>query len=143
MQALSRPNDTTTKKCRKNVLALIIIFLSTTLSSSLPPVAHIRGVTWQALLSFPHYSHCLRSNREKLHVQNFHEISSMQPSTHAIIRGYAVLSAFTLFDDSFVSGFDLDPNEHTRNTFSYSILTSNFVWILDIGIEIFQNYYRY
>ena len=82
----TRPINTSTKKCRKNIhaccyyyflthLRVLSYFLSTTLSSSLPFVTHIRGVTWQAILFFPHYRAYLRSNREKLTIHHFLEVS--------------------------------------------------------------------
>ena len=79
------------------------------------PFVHIREVTWYALHSLPHFRACLR-----VHWHQTVVLVYMQPTTHSITRGdetHAAFTAVTLDVDGFVSGFDLDPNEHTRHTF--------------------------
>lgn len=104
--------------------------LSFTSSSSLLFVHIIRKFTWpESLVSLPLYRACLPSNREKVRVQNFLQVSFprvhwrrtvelvyLRPTTHSIILGGAAQAAFfavTLYVDFFVSGFNLDPHEHT------------------------------
>ena len=42
------------------------------------------------------------------------ELVFMQPTKHSTIRG--ALSTLNLYNDAFVSGFDMDPYKHTRHT---------------------------
>ena len=99
-------------------------FLRITLSSSLPFVTYI----WGALLALPHYRACLRFNREKIKMFRIKFPSLASPCVepvciHATYQystqhaGCETLSAVSLYADAFVSGLDLDPNEHTRHIF--------------------------
>ena len=103
-------------------------FQRITLSSSLPLVPHIRGHMARTPLPSPLPSACLRFNRDgkKMFRMKFSSLASpcaelvcihatCQCSTqHA---GCEALSAVSLYTYAFVSGLDLDPNEHTRHTF--------------------------
>lgn len=93
----TRPINTSTKKCRKNIHACrVLAFFSCPnygyifcpllfQDPSLLYLIRIRGVTWQALLSLPHYRvrafALVARDCVTCHVQNFREVTF--PRVHA------------------------------------------------------------
>ena len=131
-------------------------FLRITLSSSLPFVS---GVTWHALLSLPTTvrAFVLVARKEKFRVK-FPSLASPCVelvciyTTYQYITQHAgceALSAVSLYTDAFVSGLDLDPNEHAHVTTSNNLLVV-YIYMYyridishDIGIEISRICSRY
>ena len=107
---------------------ILVYFLRMTLSSFLPFVSHIRGHMGRTPLSSP--LPCLPSSfysrkKKKFRIR-FPSLGSPCVELvciHATYQyntqhaGCEALSAVSSHTDAFVSGFDLDPNEHIRHFF--------------------------
>ena len=100
------------------------------------------------------YRDCLRFSRKNIYIYSelgflpWRPLASnwcafMQPTS--IIRSTQALSAVSSYTDAFVSGFDLDPNEHIRH-FSLKSTCGVYIHVTsshDIRIKISRTYSRY
>ena len=71
------------------------------------------------------------------------DLLSMKATEHRIV--YGALAAVTMYTDTFVSSFDLDPYEHKSymRTHCYIYVKHRIDIMHDIGFEISPKYCRY
>ena len=133
---IQHPTDQYThQKCRKYIHSCLRVFSvpSTRIFSALacpaPSISYlIPGVTCYALFSLPHYrarAFVVIARKSMFRIK-FPSLASPCVELVCINQTYQysakhagceALSAVSLYTDAFVSGLDLDPNEHTRHTF--------------------------